>query len=96
MAVADRRPVEKEEGYALHEERAGAEAGLHGKERRTSGAATAAGDTGKSRTGSVARSDGVPSNAEVRSWARENGLTISDRRRVPASVMAAYRSAHNK
>ena len=41
------------------------------------------------------RSAGSPSNAEVRAWARENGLTVSDRGRVPASVTAAYRDAHN-
>lgn len=37
-----------------------------------------------------------PSNAEVRSWARQNGLKVSDRGRVPASVLAAYRSAHDE
>jgi phage tail tape-measure protein len=35
-----------------------------------------------------------PNNADVRSWARRTGLTVSGRGRVPASVMAAYRSAH--
>ena len=34
------------------------------------------------------------SNAELRSWARENGHTVSDRGRVPAAVVAAYRQAH--
>jgi nucleoid-associated protein Lsr2 len=33
-------------------------------------------------------------NAELRSWARANGHTVSDRGRVPAAVVAAYRSAH--
>ncbi|MFL6132229.1 MAG: histone-like nucleoid-structuring protein Lsr2 [Nocardioidaceae bacterium] len=33
-------------------------------------------------------------NAEVRSWARQSGLTINDRGKIPASVMAAYRDSH--
>jgi hypothetical protein len=41
------------------------------------------------------RSAGSPSNAEVRSWARQNGLTVSDRGRVPASVLTAYRNAQD-
>jgi hypothetical protein len=58
----------------------------------------------RSRSGSAApeadsedatsRSNGSPSNAEVRSWARENGLTVNDRGRVPASVLSAYREAN--
>jgi hypothetical protein len=32
-------------------------------------------------------------NAEIRSWARENGYTVSDRGRVPATIVAAYREA---
>jgi hypothetical protein len=34
------------------------------------------------------------SNAEVRSWARQKGLTVSDRGRIPASVMTAYQDSH--
>jgi hypothetical protein len=41
-----------------------------------------------------ARSLGLASNAEVRSWARANGLTVNERGRIPASVQAAYRDAH--
>lgn len=41
------------------------------------------------------RSARSPSNAEVRAWARENSLTLSERGRVPSSVMTAYRDAHN-
>ena len=47
----------------------------------------------KSRTGAVGSAD-APSIAEVRSWARHTGLAVSDRGRVPASVMTAYRDAH--
>jgi hypothetical protein len=32
-------------------------------------------------------------NAEIRAWARENGYTVSDRGRVPANIVAAYREA---
>lgn len=39
------------------------------------------------------RSAGSPSNAELRSWARQNGFTVSDRGRLPASVVTAYRNA---
>jgi hypothetical protein len=41
-------------------------------------------------------SAGSPSNADIRSWAREHGLTVSDRGRVPASVVAAYRNTQNE
>ncbi|MDU0366888.1 Lsr2 family protein [Microbacterium sp. KSW4-17] len=30
----------------------------------------------------------------VRTWARENGHTVSDRGRVPASIIDAYKSSH--
>lgn len=36
----------------------------------------------------------APDNAEVRSWARQSGLAISDRGRIPASVMTAYHDSH--
>jgi hypothetical protein len=32
--------------------------------------------------------------AELRSWARAHGYTVSDRGRVPGAVAAAYREAH--
>jgi hypothetical protein len=38
---------------------------------------------------------GPPSNVEVRAWARQNGFTVSDRGRVPASVMTAFRNAQD-
>lgn len=34
------------------------------------------------------------SQAQVRSWARENGHTVSDRGRLPAAVLAAYQAAN--
>ncbi|UUT36507.1 histone-like nucleoid-structuring protein Lsr2 [Microbacterium elymi] len=32
--------------------------------------------------------------APIRAWAKENGFTVSDRGRVPASVLDAYDAAH--
>jgi len=65
------------------------------KEART-GVPTADAEAGKSKPETALRSAGSPSNAEVRSWARQSGLRVSDRGRVPASVMTAYRNAHNE
>jgi len=42
------------------------------------------------RAGSAGRRD----LAAVRTWARENGRTVSDRGRVPAAVLEAYDAAH--
>jgi len=39
--------------------------------------------------------DAAPSNAEVRTWARQSGLSISDRGRIPASVITAYQDAQS-
>lgn len=58
-----------------------------------SGAAKTARDTKRKR---VARKNGSPGNAEVRSWARQNGMTVKDRGRLPASIVVAYRSANTK
>jgi hypothetical protein len=63
-------------------------------EQQRTGAAVAGAVVGKSRRPSRSRSAPDVSNADVRSWARETGLTVSERGRVPASVMTAYRSAH--
>jgi len=35
----------------------------------------------------------LPGPAAVRAWARENGIDIKERGRVPASVVAKYREA---
>jgi hypothetical protein len=34
------------------------------------------------------------SNVELRAWARQNGFTVSGRGRLPVTVIAAYRAAH--
>lgn len=51
-------------------------------------------DAAKSKEETARPSTGSPRNAEVRAWARQNGLTVSDRGRVAAPVMTAYREAH--
>lgn len=38
-------------------------------------------------------SDGLDLNA-IRAWARENGHTVSDRGRVPHTIVEAYQQAH--
>lgn len=42
---------------------------------------------------SAARSGGR--TAEIRAWAREKGLQVSERGRVPATVVAEYDKAHS-
>jgi hypothetical protein len=49
----------------------------------------------RSRPKAAQRSVDSSSNAEVRSWARRNGFTVSDRGRLPASVVTAYRNAQS-
>jgi len=64
--------------------------------RKTRPAApTVGGVVAQSKQETARRSAGSPRNAEVRAWARQNGLTVSDRGRVAAPVMTAYREAHN-
>ena len=58
-------------------------------------ASAADADVAKPEQEAAQRSARSPSNAEVRAWSRENGLTVSERGRVAASVMTAYRDAHN-
>ena len=45
--------------------------------------------TASARKGSASRDLGA-----VRAWARDNGYTVSDRGRVPATVLEAYDAAH--
>lgn len=54
--------------------------------RRVRGATKA---KGKSRASSVGRSD----SSAIRAWAKENGIEVNDRGRVPASVRAAFEKA---
>ncbi|HJP69256.1 MAG TPA: Lsr2 family protein [Sphingomicrobium sp.] len=51
----------------------------------------------RSTTGQTATA--VPRNDEsgkIRAWARENGWAVSDRGRIPASVVAAYEQAQQE
>lgn len=66
--------------------------------RKNAPTRTGAADSGARRSpkARAVESTDAPSNAEVRAWARENGFTISDRGRVPASVMTAFRNAHQQ
>ena len=59
-----------------------------GRGTRTSGGG------GRSRaTGGGGRMDREQAGA-IRDWARKNGHNVSDRGRIPASVVEAYESAH--
>ncbi len=42
----------------------------------------------------AAKSTAPVSTLELRSWARQNGFTVSERGRVATKVIAAYRAAH--
>jgi hypothetical protein len=64
------------------------------KARKSRAAASATDTEAAKPEGTAPRSAGSPANAEIRAWARENGMTVSDRGRVPASVITAYRNAH--
>ena len=55
-------------------------------------AAPASGRSSRGSRGGGA--DGGPSPAEVREWARSQGLAVNSRGRVPAELHAAYEAAH--
>jgi hypothetical protein len=46
------------------------------------------------RRGSRGRAAAKADLGDVRSWARDNGFTVSDRGRVSSEVMQAYEAAH--
>ncbi len=46
------------------------------------------------RRSSSSRNAGGPSPAEIRDWARANGMSVSERGRVSAEVREAYDAAH--
>jgi hypothetical protein len=60
--------------------------------RRISGAARASGSS--SSSGGGRRRTGQTDYAPIRAWAKDNGYQVSERGRVPASVIAAYEAAH--
>jgi Lsr2 len=49
---------------------------------------------GRARKNLAAQPATSVNNVEVRSWALENGITVSNRGRLPARVVAAFRDAH--
>ncbi|GAA3901936.1 histone-like nucleoid-structuring protein Lsr2 [Streptomyces sp. NPDC003631] len=57
--------------------------------RRTGGRAS--GGRGKAR---AAAADGGQDTAQIRAWAKENGLEVNDRGRVSASIREAYEKAN--
>lgn len=64
--------------------------------RTAKGKASRGRGTRRGRAGTRAQSGSriaAASNEAVRSWARENGLTVSDHGRIPAVVLTAYREA---
>lgn len=64
-----------------------------GRGRAATGARLVRG--GRARgAGSTAGSSGGPSAAEIRDWARSQGMEVSARGRVPADLHAAYAAAH--
>ncbi|MEU9174211.1 Lsr2 family protein [Streptomyces sp. NPDC048420] len=56
--------------------------------RRTGGRAS--GGRGKAR----AAVGGSQDTAQIRAWAKENGMEVNDRGRVPASIREAYEKAN--
>lgn len=40
------------------------------------------------------RAAGSPETAAIREWANTNGYTVSERGRVPGTIVDAYRAAH--
>ena len=62
--------------------------------RKVSSRGTRASGAGRSRaTGGGGRMDREQAGA-IRDWARSNGHQVSDRGRIPASVVEAYEGAH--
>ena len=60
---------------------------------RKVGRGTRASGGGRSRATGGGRMDREQAGA-IREWARRNGHAVSDRGRIPASVVEAYESAH--
>lgn len=60
--------------------------------RRAGSGASSGG--GRSSSSSRKRPSRNPEVAAIRAWAKENGYTLSERGRVPAPILDAYRAAH--
>ncbi|MEV7618903.1 Lsr2 family protein [Microbacterium sp. NPDC089321] len=65
------------------------------KARRVSSSAAARGSNGRGGRRSQSSAGGAKRDLTVvRTWARENGHEVSDRGRVPGTVLEAYDAAH--
>jgi len=66
-----------------------------GHARRVSGRASTGRRAATPRPAAAKPSDGPERDTgEVRTWARENGYTVSDRGRISAEILQAYDDAH--
>jgi hypothetical protein len=64
--------------------------------RRRSGArAAASGAGGSARRGGGRASVDREQNQAIREWARKQGMTVSERGRIPSEVSEAYHKAHS-
>lgn len=63
-----------------------------GRRAGSSGASRSSG-TGRAST-SRKRAARNPEVAAIRAWANENGYTLSERGRIPATILEAYQAAH--
>ncbi|GAA1730476.1 Lsr2 family protein [Isoptericola hypogeus] len=61
-----------------------------GHGRKTSGRAASVGRTSGARRTTTDRAQ----LAKIREWARDSGHKVSDRGRIPGSVLSAYEAAH--
>jgi len=61
---------------------------------RRRGTATTRAASRPSRTNSGVSSTDREQNQAIREWARRQGMTVSDRGRIPAEVSEAYHKAH--
>ncbi|HEX3826083.1 MAG TPA: Lsr2 family protein [Sporichthyaceae bacterium] len=55
------------------------------------------GRAARGRAGAVkpaVRTTGAPNTADIREWARKKGLDVSERGRIPATIIDAYNAAH--
>lgn len=68
-----------------------------GAARRVGGRSGGSGRSGRraaSRPSGRSAASGSGSTAEIREWARQNGLPVNERGRISASVLEAYEAAH--
>lgn len=49
---------------------------------------------GRARRGTRRAASRGGSSADVRAWAKEQGLAVSERGRIPAEILAQYEAAH--